>query len=74
MKLAGNTCCFPNHRHLQSYTFKLIIGWGFAQVKFNIMDDGINLTVIPALIARLEIGFGDSDSLATAEHKLKALK
>jgi hypothetical protein len=44
------------------------------QVESYIIDEGINLADVPALITVLEKAFGDPDCMAVAERKLESLK
>jgi hypothetical protein len=74
MKLAGDASRFPNPQHQLQYTFELLVGQAFVQVKAHITNKGINLTDLPALITALETAFGNPDHVATAERKLEMLK
>jgi hypothetical protein len=74
MKPAGNATCFSDPEHQLCYSFRLLLGEAFSQVKAYIIDGSINLTNVPALINILETVFRDPECVATAECKLEALK
>jgi hypothetical protein len=74
MKLTGDAAHFYNPQHQLQYTFELLIGQAFAQVKAYITNDGMNLTDFPAMITVLETAFRDLDFMPTAKRKLEALK
>jgi hypothetical protein len=69
MKLAGDASCFlnPQHHHQLQYTFELLVGQAFTQVKTYDINKGINLADVSALIAVLETAFRNRDHVATAE-------
>jgi hypothetical protein len=43
------------------------VGQAFTQVEAYLIDEDINLTVLPALIMVLEMAFEDPDRVVTAE-------
>jgi hypothetical protein len=74
MKLAGNTSPFPNPKHQLLDTVALLVGQGCMQVEAGIIDAGMNLAKVPALLMVLEMVFGDPDCMATAEQNLEVHK
>jgi hypothetical protein len=72
--LARQASRFPNPQHQLHYTFILLVGQSFTQVKVNIMNNGINLTHVLALIMLLETAFGEPVCITIVEMKLEALK
>jgi hypothetical protein len=74
MKLAGDVSHFPNPQHQLWYSFGLLVGQGFTQVKAYITDEGFNLVEVPALIMVLETALKDPDHMATVERKMEVLK
>jgi hypothetical protein len=65
--LAGDASCFPNFQHQLWYTFELLVGQAFTQVKAYITDEGNNLADIPSLITVLEMAFRDPNRMVTAK-------
>jgi uncharacterized protein YpmB len=53
---------------------ELLVGKDFAQVEAYNTNEGINLADVPTLIMVLEMAFGETDHVVTAERKLEMLK
>jgi hypothetical protein len=67
MRLAGDASCFLNLKDQLWYNFGLLVGQDFTQVEAYDMEEGINLTHVPALITVLKTAFGGPDGVARAE-------
>jgi G:T/U-mismatch repair DNA glycosylase len=74
MKLAGDASYFPNPQNQLWYNFGLLVGQAFAQVEAYIIDEGINLTEVPAIITVLKMAIRDSDGVRTVERQQEVLK
>jgi hypothetical protein len=74
LKLVGGASHFSKHQQQFQYTFRLQVGKAIAQVQAYMINEGMNLADVPALMTILKRVFRDRDHVAIGKRKLEVLK